>query len=208
MSVKYKRRLGGFLVLIVTIIFCISNYIFAADIQQFSAEMITRAGDKTQNSKVYVSDKKMRNDMAGNIMILRLDKNVMWMIVPSDKMCMEQSLDTKMIPKTSKSIEGEVERVSLGKEMVSGTQAEKFKVTYQGPNQQQTMFQWLTVSGFPIKMEAIDGSWGVEYRNISLGPQADSLFEIPEGFQKVSMPSFGSGSGKPSLQDIMSQVDE
>jgi hypothetical protein len=55
-------------------------------------------------------------------------------------------------------------------------------------------------------MEAVDGSWSVEYKNVSLGPQPDSLFEVPEGFQKATMPSFGSGSGMPSLDDVMSQV--
>jgi hypothetical protein len=206
MSLEYKGRLVGLLALIVAVIFCQSS--FASVTQQFSADMITRSGNKTENCKVYVSDKKMRNDVAGNIMILRLDKNVMWVIMPSDKMCMEQSLNTKMVPRITKAIEGEVERVSLGKEMVDGAQAEKFKVTYQGPNQQENMYQWLTDSGFPIKMEAVDGSWGVEYKNVFFGPQADSLFEIPDGFQKIAMPSFGKGSGKPSLQDILSQVGE
>jgi hypothetical protein len=206
MSLEYKGRLVGLLVLIVTVIFCQSS--FAAVTQQFSADMITRAGNKTANSKVYVSDKKMRNDIAGNIMILRLDKNVMWMIMPSDKMCMEQSLDTKIVPKITRAIEGEVERVSLGKEIVDGTQTEKFKVTHQVANKQETMYQWVTDSGFPIKMESADGKWGVEYKNISFGTQSDSLFEVPDGFQKVAMPSFGKGSGKPSLEDILSQVGE
>jgi hypothetical protein len=208
MSAKYRGRFGWFLVLVAAVIFCISNYSFAVGMQQFSADMISRAGNKTENSKVYVSDNKMRNDIAGNIMILRLDKNVMWMIMPADKMCMEQPIDTKMIPRTSKAIEGEVERVSLGKEMIDGTQTEKFKVTYQGPNQQEDMYQWVTDSGFPIKTEAVDASWGVEYKNIYFGPQADSLFEIPDGFQKIAMPSFGKGSGESSLEDIMSQVGE
>lgn len=205
---KHKWALGGLLALIVAVVFCSSNYGFAAVTQQFSADMITHAGNKTQSSKVYVSDKKMRNDMAGNIMIIRMDKNVMWMIMPSDKTCMEQALDTQMIPRTSKTVKGEVERESLGKEIVDGMRVEKFKVTYLGIRKQESMYQWLTDSGFPIKMEAVDGSWGVEYKNISFGAQPDSLFEIPDGFQKITMPSFSGGSGKPSLQDIMSQVEK
>jgi len=195
MSVKYRARFVWFLVLAAAVIFCSSNYSFAAGMQQFSADMISRSGDKTESAKVYVSENKMRNDIAGNIMIMRLDKNVMWMITPADKTCMEMPIDTKMIPMASKEIEGEVERVSLGKEMIDGTQTEKFKVTYQKSNQQEAMYQWVTDSGFAIKMEAVDASWGVEYKNIYFGPQADSLFEIPDGFQKIAMTSFGEVSG-------------
>lgn len=209
MSLKHIQRSRCLPVLIAAVIFCGSNYVFAADTQHFSADMVVRSGNKTQNSKVYISDKKMRNDMAGNIMILRLDKNIMWMIMPSQKMCMEQALDANMIPKTSKAIEGEIERLSLGKEMLGGIQTEKFKVTYHGPGQKRAeMYQWLADSGLPVKVEAVDGSWSIVYENISFGAQPDSLFEIPEGFQKMAMPSLSGGSGKPSLEDMLSSVEE
>jgi hypothetical protein len=100
-------------------------------------------------------------------MIIRADKNVAWIIMPSEKMYMEQPIDKTTAPKTSKEMEGETERVSLGKEAVNGAQTEKFRVTYQNAKGQESIYQWLTNSGFPVKMEAVDGSWGMEYKNIS-----------------------------------------
>ena len=45
----------------------------------------------------------------------------------------------------------------------------------------------------PVKTAAADGSWTVEYKNIDRGSQADSLFEVPAGFQKTAMPGMGAG---------------
>ena len=45
----------------------------------------------------------------------------------------------------------------------------------------------------PIKSESKSGrdTSITEYRNIKEGPQADSLFEIPAGYQKFALPSLG-----------------
>lgn len=50
--------------------------------------------------------------------------------------------------------------------------------------------QWVATDiHFPIKTAAIDGSWSMEYRNIRMGPKPDSLFEIPKGYQKTTVPA-------------------
>lgn len=207
MRKRYNVGFYLFLLLAGAVIFCHSGFVAAEGFQQLSSDVVSRAGAETQRSKIYVSGDKMRTEVADNIMIIRLDKSVTWMVMVSEQMYMEQSIDRKMVPQTSKEMQGEIERVLLGNETIDGIQTQKFKVTYQQGNKQETIYQWLMDSGFPIKMEAVDGSWSVEYKNISFGPQPDSLFEVPAGFQKVSMP-FGGGSGAPSLEDIMSKMNE
>lgn len=202
-----KQCKGGLLVpvfLAVFFIFCYSSNLFAEVSQQFSADMVSRFAGKTSKAKIYADGKKMRTEMEGNVIIIRLDKNIYWMVMPSEKMYMEQALDPNMIPKTSQQVSGEIERVSLGKEKLDGQEVEKFKVTYMDKNNRLVMYQWLLSSGFPAKMEAENGSWGVEYKNINFGPQANSLFEPPDGYQKFAMP-MGGGSGMPSLGDLMQQ---
>ncbi len=195
------------MLLAVSFVFGYSGSAFAEFSQPFSADMISRFGRQTNKAKIYWSGEKMRTEMEGNIIIIRLDKNICWMVMPSEKMFMEQAIDQNMIPKTSKQVKGEVERVSLGKETLDGKEVEKFKITYNEKNKRLVMYQWLMNSGFPVKMEAEDGSWVVEYKNISFGGQPDSLFEPPSGFQKVSMP-FGGGSGMPSLGELMQQENK
>ncbi len=204
MDQKYKARLFIPMLLAISLVFCCNGAAFAALPQQFSADMKSRFGHQTNNAKIYASGEKMRTEMEGSIIIIRFDKNISWMVMPSEKMYMEQTIDRNMIPKTSTQVEGELERVSLGKETFDGKEVEKFKVSYMEKNKLLTMYQWLMASGFPVKMEAEDGSWGVEYKNIIFGSQADSLFELPAGFEKVSMP-FGGGSVMPSLGDLMPQ---
>lgn len=173
--------------------------------KEFSADMISRADGQTMKAKFYYSGNRMRTDMEGNIVITRLDRNVVIMVMPSERMYMEQPIDPKMLPKTTKDMDGEVERIALGKETVDGLEADKFRVVYMDGPRRVEAYQWLADFGFPVKMEALDGSWSVEYRNIKIAPQPEALFEPPQGFQKMSMP-FGMGSGGPSLEDIMAQA--
>jgi hypothetical protein len=52
---------------------------------------------------------------------------------------------------------------------------------------------------FPVKMAAVDGSWTMEYKNINMGTQPDSLFELPSGYKKMTMPSM---PGMPKMPKI------
>jgi hypothetical protein len=207
MNRKGIGRKYFYLFLAVSFIFCNTQTVSAVDFKQFSADMISRTAGQTEKGKIFVSGDKMRTEMAGTIMIMRMDKNISWIVMPSERLYMEQRINRDMVPKTSKEVEGEIERVSLGKEKINGMAAEKFKVTYMQNKNRLSMYQWLVDSGFPVKTEAVDGSWSVEYQNLSFQANPDSLFEVPAGYQKASMP-FGQGSGMPSLDDIMSQVNK
>jgi hypothetical protein len=52
---------------------------------------------------------------------------------------------------------------------------------------------WATDINFPVKTAADDGSWVMEYRDINIGSQPDSLFDIPSGYQKLSIPGLPGG---------------
>lgn len=178
-------------ILMAAIVFLCSGHVFSMDMQNFSADMVSRANGQMMQGKIYVSGKKVRTEMAGSIMIARPDLNVAYVIMPAERMYMEQAINMKMLPKTSDKLEGEVERVSLGKEVIDGNQTEKFKVVYIEGGMRAEAYQWLMDSGFPVKMEAVDGTWSVEYKNISLNAPSDDLFEPPAGYQKLSMPFAG-----------------
>ena len=159
--------------------------------QEFSADMVSRAGKETTTAKIYVSQNKVRMDMANNSMIIRNDKKISWMIMPSEKMYMEHPIDMSKSPKVSNKFDGEVERVPMGTETVNGQPAEKFKVTYTEGGKSVSVYQWLKDGKIPVKVAAIDGSWSTEYKNISTALQPDSLFEPPAGYTKMEMPNVG-----------------
>ena len=49
----------------------------------------------------------------------------------------------------------------------------------------------------PVKTAAVDGSWSQELKNIKMGSQSDSLFELPAGYQKMQMPQLPMMQGMP-----------
>ena len=161
-----------------------------ASAQDFSADMVSRVGSKITQSKLNVSGDKIRMDMTEGIMIIRIDKQVSWMLMPSENMYMENPLDMSRVPHTSGSFTSEIERTPLGTEEIDGQQAQKFKVTYQESGTTKEVYQWL-VNSVPVKVEAVDASWSTEYKNISFSAQPAGLFEIPAGYTMMQMPSLG-----------------
>ncbi len=162
----------------------------AGSLRQYSADMVSYIpGREPIEAKIYVSGDKVRQELGQEIMIIRLDKGLFWVIVPDAGFYIEQPLDQQMILQFSQGPEEELERTSLGQEAVDGKPAEKFKISYQSELGRVDSYQWVrSGSEIPVKLEAADGSWSVEYRNISEEPQPEALFELPSGFQKMSIP--------------------
>ena len=51
------------------------------------------------------------------------------------------------------------------------------------------MLQWVGPDNIPVKAAALDESWSVEYHNIKTSGINDAIFEVPQGLQKMQMPS-------------------
>lgn len=66
--------------------------------QDFSADMVSRFGKETMQAKLFVSGDKMRMDMPESTMIIRNDKKVTWIVMPSEKMYMDQPIDASKAP--------------------------------------------------------------------------------------------------------------
>ncbi len=156
---------------------------------EFSADVVTQSQGHEIQSRTYISKDKIRNETMGQIMIIRKDLNVMWIVMPDQGMYIENPIDLNAVARTSQTMPGETERVPMGKETIDGRVTDKFKITYDAGRGPVTMFQWIGDRQIPVKMEAEDGSWSVNYKNIQFGPQSAALFEIPEGIQKMQMPN-------------------
>ena len=169
------------------------NVALAETWHEFSADMVTTANGQTMAGKIFVTKEKTRVEMPQSIMITRLDKKLAWVIMPGEKMYMEHPMDPTMIAKVSKEMPGETERVSMGPEPVDGHPAQKFKITYTQGSKQESVYQWVGESDIPLKVQSLDGRWTVEYKNLNLGAQDDSLFEVPAGYEKFTMPVMPAG---------------
>jgi hypothetical protein len=166
---------------------------------EFSADMLTKVDGQTMKGKIFIKGENSRVETEDSIVIYRQDKGVMWVLQPAEKIYMEMPLNMGQgmgqgmgpAPKTGIQMEGEVERKLIGKETVNGHPSEKYEVTAKHGTAKETFYQWIATDiDFPIKTQAADGSWSTEYKNIKKSVPGNIL-EIPPGYRKMSMPSFG-----------------
>jgi len=194
MKKKVFSSLSIILVIVIGV-FIHSDLSFAAE---FSADMLHKTGGQTSTGKAYVKGDKIRQEMIREgetgVMIIRMDKGVIWNLMPEEKIYMEMpSLGGGMHdPETEKKLEEMAEKKYLGKEKVNGYVCKKYKYIYHDKSM-GTMTQWFSEKlNYPIKTEMRGQPGGmdifIEYKNIREKRLPDSLFKIPAGYRKMSMP--------------------
>jgi outer membrane lipoprotein-sorting protein len=165
-----------------------------AQAAEFSATMVSQAQGQSMQGQVFVKGDKIRNDMnmggESNITITRPDKKVVWIAMPQQKMYMEMPLSDKMQQKMMmKDPEDRAKMKLLGTETINGFDCDKYEMdtAYEGKSLKQ--YVWIAKKlGMPIKSVSADGSMTMEYRDIKVGGVADSVFDLPQGYQKMDMP--------------------
>lgn len=184
------------------LVVCLSFILFTAGLAyavEFSADTVTtfKGGEETSGKIYYKPDRfrmetKVFQDM---IVITRLDKKVVWNVMPAEKIYMEIPFDLSNRPKVEEKLEGEIERKEVGREAIDGHPTIKYLITYMVDKRKDRVYQWLAKDiNFPVKTSAADGSWTQEFRNIKMESQPGSLFELPSGYQKMQMPQLPGGT--------------
>ena len=185
MDCKMQHRIISVVLVVVISIFLFGGIAVAQD---FSADMVSTTKAGVSTGKIFVAKEKTRMETLQTIIITRIDKNVVWILMPAQRMYMEQPLKPENVVATTDKMPGEIERKLVGKETVGGKRTDKYRIVYTAADKKEAIFQWIAAdSGFPIKSAAVDGRWTIEYKNLKTGKQPDSLFEIPTGYQKFSL---------------------
>ena len=190
---RFKSRFGliGAIFLITVMVFSVS--VNAADI---SADMIHKSPMGSFKGKMFLKGDNLRQEMnirgEKQITIFRKDKGVVWVLMPGQMMYMEMSAGNQknMAPVDLDELEKIGKKKFIGKEKVNEQMCSKYHYTFNDPSM-GTATYWISEKlNFPVKME-MDGPSGhmvMEYRNIQEKTIPDSLFNIPSGYQKMSMP--------------------
>lgn len=179
--------------------------VVSAIAMEFSADIVSSSQGHTATSKIFVKDQKSRMEPKGQptYSIMRGDKQVVWMVMPDQKSYMEMKPNPGQQPRTEEKVGGEVSRKLIGSETVDGHPAQKYEVTYSESGKTEKMYQWMATDiKFPVKMAAVDGSWTVEYKNIKMAAQPDTLFEVPSDYKKMAMPAMPSMPGMPKMPKL------
>jgi outer membrane lipoprotein-sorting protein len=186
----FRKLQAGMWAFILALLFLLAG---AAQSAEFSATMITKAGGRQTQGKIFVKGDKIRNEMKADggtqISIIRLDKKVMWLIMPAEKTCMEMPMNPQATGQMMIERPQEQEMKLLGKETINGYETEKYEISVRHRGKAVKQYIWLSKKlGMPIKMAAADGSHSMEYRDIQEGGVPDALFKPPKGYQKMQVP--------------------
>jgi hypothetical protein len=168
---------------------------------QYSADSYTETSELTLKEKVYVAPGKQRKeqDMGGatQVSIIRMDKGVMWVLMPDEKMYMEMGMQQAQAQDPGVDLSAyQMERTEVGPDTVNGIQATKFKIIMTGADGTKLGgFQWVANPGIQIKLDALSKEGNstqrikIELTNLQIANQDPALFEIPKGYNKMTMPS-------------------
>jgi hypothetical protein len=148
-------------------------------------------------------------EMAEQIIITRLDKNLVWTIMPEQKMYMETKLGEEAEEEEDCKA---CELKPAGTEVVNGVTATKYKFTPCPKHKSEgESMMWLSKEWITVKTEGVIIDEGKkvqiksELKNLKIGKQDSSLFEIPKGYQKA-----GGGDDYSSIEKgyLKSQEEE
>lgn len=162
----------------------------------YSADVVTTDKNGVNQAKMWVSysswSQRMEMPSQPNmIIIVRMDRKLVWNIDKESKMYMEIAMRPGMGANTIASGEKaptEVERTYLLTETVEGHVADKYRITHQSGNDRITQYVWLLKENnlFPIKTQYNDSV--TVFKNLVFEEPAAALFEVPVGYQKMSLP--------------------
>lgn len=182
----------------------------------FSGLRVITAGGRVMEGPYYYAPQKHRSEMTleGQTVtgIVREDRQLLWTLMPQQNMYIEVSFDSRDA-RSGSAFEGAqvVESREVGTETVNGQRTTKYEVTVRDPSGTTASGTiWATSDRIPVKMDMlVDGGERVvvELKDIKIGPQPDSLFEVPAGYTALSLGSLGglqdfarafSGAAQPS----------
>jgi hypothetical protein len=177
----------------------------AAHAAEFSADIVrTGAGMPASTGKAYVKGDKIRMEttMYGNTQVTITDPAAKkaYMIQPAQMMYVEMALDpSRMGPEAMKDGQSDLGQwKTVGKETVDGWECEKRVFEFKDKSKGEMTSWFADKLGHPVKSVVKDGSMTMtmEYKNIKTGNVDASLFTVPAGYQKMTMPGMG-GQGTP-----------
>lgn len=176
---------------------------------EYSADTMLESAEMSMKGKVNFTPTRERREMVMGsggdkmITITRHDKKVAWTLMPAEKIYMEMALNQSGPGQPPDPSQYQIEQTVIGPDTVNGVSTTKSKIIMTGPNgEKMGGFMWMTKENILMKMDAIaiDANqkhrFKTELTNLKVGKQDPKLFEIPPGYEKMSM-------GMPDMSSMM-----
>jgi hypothetical protein len=163
---------------------------------EYSADRTIETTEGTVTGKVYSAKDKERSEMnmmgMQMVMILRMDRDLAWMLMPGQRMYQEVDLSSAK-EQTQSGLPEDVTITAEGTETLAGMKTTKYRMVTN--DRSASGFLWVNDDGILLKMDMVAKEDGENTRvtvtlsNLKVGPQDASLFELPPGYKKL--PSMG-----------------
>jgi hypothetical protein len=167
---------------------------------EYSADRVMETEAGTFEGKVYAAKDKERSEtnMQGmtSVMILRRDKQLGYMLMPAQKMYSQMDFN-KAQQQSGAQPADQVEITEVGSDTIDGQATTKYKLIMKDGS--AGGFMWFTKDGIMMKMDTVvkngrnKSRMTITLKNVKIGAQDASLFEVPAGYN--AMPSFGGAMG-------------
>jgi len=192
-----KKRILAFLafgIVSVLMVVCLAGPSMAAEFSASMAISSAQGGEMTGN--VYVKGNWMRQDLntptGVQSVIVNPENNVMYVLFPEQSVYMEMenqqvTLDESETLETKLADVADVKK--LGKEKVQGFTCIKYLVAYHDPNAGKSTIWVSEKLNYPLKIysESPQDTVTITYYDVVIGKVDPSLFEIPDGYEKMDM---------------------
>ena len=197
MNTKIKQWLPMLFACLITM----AAFSGSAAASEFSADFVMKGGPMSGKGKIWVKGNKMRQEFGDQfgkvITIIDLDQGIQWVLMPENKMYMENKIETTgkgFRPENFAGMQqGQMKaKVKLvGSEKVNGYACDKYVITFEN-KEMGTMTHWFAKKlDYPIKTineSAQMGKVVTELENIRKEDVKDDLFKVPEGYKEMKQP--------------------
>lgn len=170
-------------------------------------EMVSSQG--TVSMKEYVAPKKQRMEMTGPtgdvVLINRRDQDRAFMLMPGMNMYMQ--IPSQQFHKQTGSHARVIENRRIGQETLDGYKVEKYRsIVEDADGARGEGYYWVTDDGITLKMDfklvqnGRNEHMVMRLKQLKVGPQPASLFEVPASYQ--AMP----GMNRETLSSMMNSA--
>ncbi|MBM4284925.1 MAG: DUF4412 domain-containing protein [Deltaproteobacteria bacterium] len=190
MSIPFSSKRSKVASLALMLALCLAVPAVAAE---FSARVIHKMQGRELRGQAFVKADKVRQQMeiegGAAVTILRPDKQLVWLLFPLQKTYLEMPFKPEEMGSLLTAPQDRSRWKLLGAETLQGYDVDKYEISMTMSGKEVKTFIWLSKKlNAPLRMTTGDGSFTMEYLDIKEGGQDDALFELPPGYQKMSLP--------------------
>ena len=162
---------------------------------QFQADMMMDGLGQKVTGRVYVKGELMRQEMdtsmGKSVTITDGGKDMMYVLMPEQKMYMEVSNEQLVLAETEtieEKFKDEADVHKVGTETIEGYKCDKYEVKYKDPAMGESVMWFSQKLNYPLKgiTKTSEGTLTFTYTNIKEGSVDPGLFIIPPGYKKFS----------------------